>query len=208
MVKPDSTPGSSTSTFITGEGDRGYWIPADAFSADDRAGHGTHTAGSAAGSTLNSPAELVTCAGTDVLSCAGGCIDDNSISITDDLLPLYEQIFTSIDIDRICPLFDCDETVSELCLSEDVAQTLTDNGGMAQGAKLSIFDVFYEETGLSDFPGNGLWEPCMDAGCKLHSNSYGGDLLCSSSSIDAEYDDFMYNVSRWSSADEGIGLVP
>lgn len=198
MIKPDSTPGSFVSTFTTDEGDRGYYLPADSFSEDNRAGHGSHTAGSAAGSTLTSPAEPITCVGTDVLSCAGGCIDDNLLYPTDDLLPPYEQISITIDIDRICPLFGCDETAFEACLSDDVPQTLTDNGGMAQGAKLSIFDVFYQKTALSNIAGNELWEPCMDAGCKLHSNSYGGDLLCSSSSVDSEYDDFMYNVSRCS----------
>lgn len=208
MVKPDSTSGSSTSTFTTPEGDRGYWVPADSFSEDERAGHGTHTAGSAAGSTLNSPAETVSCVGTDVLSCVGGCIDDSSMSLTDDLLSLYDQMYSTVDIDRICPEFGCDTTAYEQCLSDDVAQTLTDNGGMAQGAKLSIFDVFYQEYGLSDAAGNGLWEPCMEAGCKLHSNSYGSDMLCSSSPTDAEYDDFMYNVSRWSSADGEIWWVP
>ena len=198
MAKPDDTPGSTFSTFTTVQGDQGYWLPADSFSEDDVAGHGSHTAGSAAGSTLTSPAETVTCVGTDIVSCAGGCIDENLFFQTDDLLSPYGQMYSTVDIDRICPSLGCDDTAVELCLDDDIGQTLTDNGGMAQGAKLSIFDVFYQELGLSDYPGNGLWEPCMEAGCRLHSNSYGGDLLCSSSAIDPEYDDFMYKVSGWS----------
>ncbi|CAN0423346.1 unnamed protein product, partial [Ectocarpus sp. 12 AP-2014] len=87
-----------------------------------KAGHGTHTAGSAAGATLNNPAELVTC----------------------------------------------------------------------PPGKLAIFDVFYGNYGLVEHIGNGLWEPCVEAGCKLHSNSWGADEGCETTPMDLLYDAFMY----------------
>ena len=49
------------------------------------------------------------------------------MSLTDDLLSLYDQMYSTVDIDRICPEFGCDTTAYEQCLSDDVAQTLTDN---------------------------------------------------------------------------------
>lgn len=191
IVKPDSDTGSLPST---SDGRSIYWVPGDSFGQDDAAGHGTHTAGSAAGATLSRPAEPVTCSGADQLSCVGGCIDADASFAFDDLVSLYSHLVGANDIDRICPMFGCDAT-TEPCLGDDVSDTLTDHGGMAQGAKLAIFDVFLENSGLSIFAGNGLWEACMDAGCKLHSNPYGGDGGCTLSSIELGYDDFMYNVS-------------
>lgn len=99
------------------------------------------------------------------------------------------------DLDRICPAFGCDEMTEPWCLSDDVGQTLTDHGGMAQGAKLSIFDVFYGIGGYSHLAGNGLWEPCAEAGCKIHSASLGGDTQCEADAITIVYDEFMYKVS-------------
>ncbi|CAN0200177.1 unnamed protein product [Ectocarpus sp. 6 AP-2014] len=78
------------------------------------------------------------------------------------------------------------------CLSDDVSETLTNNGGVAQGAKLAIFDVFYGNYGLVEHIGNGLWEPCVEAGCKLHSNSWGADEGCETTPMDLLYDAFMY----------------
>ncbi|CAN0472885.1 unnamed protein product, partial [Laminaria digitata] len=86
----------------------------------------------------------------------------------------------------------CDDATFEVCLGDDVSETLTDNGGMAQGAKLAIFDAFLETTGLPEYAGNGLWEACMGAGCKLHSNSYGSDNMCTLTSSEIEHDNFMY----------------
>lgn len=165
------------------------WISAEDFGGDDKAGHGTHTAGTAAGSTLNTPAETVTCEDGQTLSCVGACID--ATGSDDDLVSYYYQAY---DIDRQCPLFGCDDD-TEACLGDDVGTTLAENGGMAQGAKLSIFDGFYGEFGLMDYAGNGLWEPCVEAGCKIHSNSWGGAGTCDPSASDLLYDDFMYQVT-------------
>ena len=159
------------------------------FGDDDPAGHGTHTASTAAGSTLNSPAETTACDAGEDLSCAGACID--ATLSTDDLVSFSFQQNATIDIDRQCPLFGCDEE-SGLCLDDDVGVTLAANGGIAQGAKLAIFDVSADESILASNPGNGLWEPCLEAGCKIHSNSWGG-LVCMTTAMDILYDEFMYN---------------
>ncbi|CAN0100531.1 unnamed protein product, partial [Ascophyllum nodosum] len=192
LVKSDSEPSSHGEHYTTEQGEQITWLDAAYFEQDGAAGHGTHTAGSAAGATLNTPAEAVTCSSPDVLGCVGACISDSSAYDDDDLLTYYDPSH-SADLDRLCPSFDCGEYGEEVCLSEDVEQTLADHGGMAQGAKLAIFDMFYGEVGLGSFAGNGVWEACLEAGCKVHSNSYGADLLCEMSELDLEYDDFMYN---------------
>ncbi|CAN0532956.1 unnamed protein product, partial [Scytosiphon promiscuus] len=132
------------------------------------------------------------CRGTERLSCVGGCIDADASYSIDDLVSSYEQLIGINDIDRICPAFGCDDATSDVCLGDDVSQILTDHGGMAQGAKLAIFDIFWFSSGLGDTAGNGLWEACMEAGCKLHSNSYGADSVCTLSPTEVVYDDFMY----------------
>lgn len=195
VIKPDLDPGSHGSSFSTSFGDRVPWTPGIGFEEDEVAGHGTHTAGSAAGATLNTPAETVSCNGTKVLGCVGGCIDPDGSRWTDDLVTSSYQTSYAEDIDRICPMFDCDVESEDWCLSDDVGETLTQHGGMARGAKLAIFDTFAGDLGLVDYPGNGLWEPCLEAGCKVHSNSWGGDYLCTVDTLDVLYDDFMYKVS-------------
>ncbi|CAN0275507.1 unnamed protein product, partial [Ectocarpus fasciculatus] len=119
----------------------------------------------------------------------GACIDD--LDATDDLMSAYYQAYFT-DLDRLCPMYGCDSTTDTTCLSDNVPETLSNNGGMAQGAKLAIFDVFYDGIGLSGSIGNGLWEPCLEAGCKLHSNSLGGDFECSVAPWDIANDQFMY----------------
>lgn len=181
FIKPDSAAGTESTAYS--------WIPADGFGDDDKAGHGTHTAGTAAGATLNNPAETVECAAGQTLSCVGACID--AVGSDDDLVAYSYQ---ADDIDRQCPMFGCDDE-TEPCLGDDVAATLSENGGMAQGAKLAIFDVASSEDFLSDFAGNNLWEPCLEAGCKIHSGSFGSDGTCELGSMDVVYDDFMYQVT-------------
>lgn len=160
------------------------------FGDDGPAGHGTHVASSAAGSTLNNPAETITCDAGTTLGCAGGCIDTSYL--TDDLVSYTSQ--TNVpDLDRMCPLFGCpDDDDNPFCLGEDVGVTLAENGGMAQGAKIAFFDIVDDDGTFGGVPGNGLWEPCREAGCKIHSNSWGG-LICATQAMDIEYDSFMYN---------------
>ena len=192
LVKSDSEPGQYGDYFTTYSGGRFPWLDATDFEQDEAAGHGTHTAGSAAGATLNASAETVTCSGSNDLGCVGGCI--NPVSPTDDLLSSSSQLF-HVDLDRLCPSFDCGGYGEEVCLGDNVDKTLTEHGGIAQGAKLAIFDIFYDDLGLGSYAGNGVWEACLEAGCKIHSNSYGGDNVCEIGAADVEYDDFMYNVS-------------
>lgn len=194
LVKSDSKPGSHGEYYTTESGGQFPWLDVTDFEQDEGAGHGTHTAGSAAGATINTPANTANCIDPDVLSCVGGCISTSTSF--DDLVSTYSQYFT-LDLDRLCPMFDCVSNYpEEMCLSDDVAETLTEHGGMARGAKLAIFDVFHEEIGgLGSFAGNGVWEACKEAGCKLHSNSYGADLYCGMSEVDVDYDNFMYDVS-------------
>ena len=194
-MKSDSEPSSHGEYYTTEQGEQITWLDAAYFEQDDAAGHGTHTAGSAAGATLNTPAETVTCSSPDVLGCVGACISDSSAYEDDDLLTYADQ-FYSADLDRLCPSFDCSGYDEEECLSDDVEHTLSDHGGMAQGAKLAIFDMVVNDVaGLGSYAGNGVWEACLEAGCKVHSNSYSADLICEMGELDVEYDDFMYNVS-------------
>ncbi|CAN0198353.1 unnamed protein product [Ectocarpus sp. 6 AP-2014] len=203
LVNPDSP----YSAFYTSQSSYiGYFLPPDQFGEDDEAsaGHGTHTAGSAAGATLNDPAETITCNVTDTLSCVGACIDP--LDATDDLVSISYQTYGT-DLDRLCPMYGCDNSTDTTCLSDDVPETLSNNGGMAQGAKLAIFDVFYGDYDASSSIGNNLWEVCTEAGCKLHSNSLGADFECSIASWDILNDQFMYenaeNLLIFAAGNEG-----
>lgn len=107
--------------------------------------------------------------------------------------------FDPIDLDRLCPAYDCAGQTSEsdLCLGDDPSETLTENGGIARGAKLSIFDVLDDDGGLGVIlAGNGVWAPALEAGAKVHSNSYGADTQCTVIPRDVLLDDFMYKVNR------------
>ncbi|CAM9519334.1 unnamed protein product [Ectocarpus fasciculatus] len=63
---------------------------------------------------------------------------------------------------------------------------------MAQGAKIAAIDIFFGDYSYGDLAGNGLWETCEDAGCRIHSNSYGVDLRCQLTALDVLYDEYMY----------------
>lgn len=191
MIKSDDLPQSHGTSFTSDGGEKFPWIPGEDFEYDDKAGHGTHVAGSAAGATLNTPAEPVTCGNGTTLSCVGGCIDEN-LSVTDD--DLVSSYYDYADIDRLCPTFGCDATGDEKCLGDDLIATLTNNGGVAQGAKVAVFDAFFGNVGGMDFVGNDLWKPCAEADCKVHSNSWGGDLECELTAMDLLYDDYMYQA--------------
>lgn len=159
------------------------------------AGHGTHTAATAAGSTLTTPAETVTCdpSRSQVLGCGGGCITPTGSSSNSS--DASDNDSDEVSINRLCPMFGCEGAATEeQCLGDDVSETLSDHGGMAQGAKIAVMDIFFKDYSYGDLAGNGLWEACLSAGCRIHSNSYGVDKRCELSSMDLAYDDFMYNV--------------
>lgn len=188
LVGPDSS--GDNPYFYTSDGAGPYqWYASSGFGTDWENGHGTHTAGSAAGASLNNPAVTDTCTGTDELGCIGGCLNTSYVA---SLLNDYER-----DFDNLCPQFDCDGFGAdyEVCLDEDVSATLTENGGVAQGAKLAIFDVsFHGEKFWGSLAGNGKWEVTDGTGCVLHSNSWGGDNYCTVGSEEVLYDEYMYEV--------------
>lgn len=164
------------------------WYDELGFGLDMEAGHGTHTAGSAAGSTLASPAETATCEAGSEVSCVGKCLTtaEATEAALDNLLTW----------DTLCPQFDCDGT-SGACLSDDVSETLTDNGGIARGAKIAVFDVSIDGAAVwASLAENGLWDATEGTGCMLHSNSWGGDFDCNIDSETASFDQYMYEVSR------------
>ena len=196
MIKTDSMAGYGI-VYSSG-GDFFYHISTADFQGDDVEGHGTHTAGSALGATLTNPAETTTCDGTTkVPGCVGGCVDVDRSSWGDDLLTMPAYSVFAADVDRICPVLECDDETEQWCLSDDVGETLAEHGGMAQGAKLAFFDIFADKLVIAHHVGNGLWEPCLEAGCKVHSNSWGDtDPLCRVKAIDIQYDDFMHKVSN------------
>lgn len=196
LVRSDEDGGGNShgSSYETSNGRRFPWIPADDFENDYAAGHGTHVAGSAVGSTLTSTPDLVTCTGDKVMGCVGGCIEEDALS--DDLVSSSLQFAQQADLDRLCPAFDCDGQGDEVCLGDDVQATLHEHGGAARGAKLSVFDVFFGDYAFGTImAGNGMWEPSYDIGGRIHSNSWGGDYDCRLSPVDILYDDYMYRVS-------------
>ncbi len=161
------------------------WYEEYGFGMDMEAGHGTHTAGSVAGEPLSTPAELVECPAGGEVGCIGEC---TSTDTADDNLLTWN---------RLCPQFDCDGfPEGDGCLSENIAETLTDNGGVARGAKISVFDASIDGTVIwASLVGNGLWNATLGTGCMLHSNSWGADGLCTIDSETVEFDKFMYDVS-------------
>lgn len=182
-------------SYVSRSGQRYPWIDADEYHKDYAAGHGTHTAGSALGATISSPANTTNCPSDRVLSCVGGCIDEDDPSY-DDLVSYSAQAYAPADLDRLCPAFDCDGMSSEVCLSDDTAAVLAEHGGMARGAKLSVFDVFTEGFTFGTYlASNGLWKPPMEIGGKLHSSSWGSSQECRVDTYDVLYDTFMYEVS-------------
>lgn len=156
----------------------------------DLNGHGMHVAGTAAGSTVDSPATLVECSDDQVMGCAGTCVDpDSSASSGDD------DTYGSPTIDRLCPMLDCEGAISDdQCLGDDVAETVETHGGMAQGAQIAVFDAFPAERSYGDLAGVGLYEASLETGAKIHSNSWGFDNRCTLTSLSVAYDDFMYEV--------------
>lgn len=196
VASDDTAQGSAYGEYSeTNSGARLPWIDGDQYNSENPAGHGTHAAGSAAGATLSFPANTTTCASDRVLSCVGGCIVENSLS-GDDLVSASLQNSLQADIDRLCPKYGCDGWGDEVCLSDDAATTLAEHGGMAPGAKISVFDVLTETITIGTYlAGSGLWDPAMEIGGKLHSNSWGGDLDCQVDFLDVLFDRWMFNVS-------------
>ncbi|CAM9966840.1 unnamed protein product [Scytosiphon promiscuus] len=158
------------------------------FYKDTIGGHGTWTAGCAAGSISCGATTQATCCGDELPGCAGGCIEASGLDSM-----LENGVF---DLDLYCPMYDCDGTTDlalSYCLSDDPVETLHQNIGVAPGAKIAVFDVSYtgEDVG-SEYAGNLVWESAVATGAKIHSNSWSADTFCEFTEIDLMYDTYMY----------------
>ncbi|CAM9986990.1 unnamed protein product, partial [Sphacelaria rigidula] len=156
-------------------------------------GHGTHTAGTAAGATYQgSPFLTQACGDDEVRACSGQCMTP-----AEAFLSVVNGVF---DIRTYCPVFSCDggSVYSPNCLGESVSDNLIQNNGVAPGAKLAIVDVLYfnsRDTLLPGLVGNFLWWSTLATGAKIHSNSWAGPPTCEYGVLDYLYDQFMYEVS-------------
>lgn len=177
--------------YTTNNGQQFPWYSAEGFATETPGGHGSHTAGTAAGATLTSPVEIGTCSGDDELGCVGSCLNTSYVeTLTSNLV---------INVDTLCPKFDCDGRGDALdsCLSDDTVETLTAHGGVASGAQLSIFDVSADGISVwAELALNGLWDAANDTGCVVHSNSWGADGDCTVDTSSVAFDRYMYEVRR------------
>lgn len=185
---PDSATTQSGAVGAQGFTDYGYYFSASGFGEDLEDGHGTHTAGSAAGATLVTPAATVTCDDGDFLGCIGTCLTTTEIGVL-----LADN---ALSWDTLCPAYSCDD-LGMSCLEDDVSATLTENGGVAQGAKISVFDASLDGNAVwASWALNGLWDSAIGTESYLHSNSWGGDEFCTVNSESVTYDGYMYEVSE------------
>lgn len=104
----------------------------------------------------------------------------------------------TFDIDTYCPAYDCDGNGadSDFCLGDDVLETLVQNGGVARGAKIAMFDWGHgPEPGPSIYlAGNYVWNSTFGTGAMIHSNSWGYETYCELTESEFLYDTFMYEV--------------
>lgn len=163
------------------------------FATEIAGGHGSHTAGTAAGVMLDSPAELEGCSADEELGCVGGCFESN----------VLDELATNgdVNLDTLCPAHNCDGwgVYGIPCLTNNGVATLTTHGGFAPGAKIAVFDVSADD-GLLIWAGyalNGLWDAVAGTGCKVHSNSWAGAATCQVDSMSVEFDGYMYEVGLW-----------
>ena len=181
MVGPNTATAQSTQSYTDSDFSAGFGL-------DLEDGHGTHTAGTAAGAVLNRPATTGACATNETLGCIGTCL-----SVAEETYLLADDFLTW---DTLCPQFNCDY-FGDPCLGEDVSATLTESGGIAQAAKISVFDTSADGEGvLASQALNGVWESTNGAGRFLHSNSWGSDNDCNVDSRTVAYDEYMYQVKR------------
>lgn len=161
-----------------------YWA---GFGTETPGGHGSHTAGTAAGAILTTSTATCDEDAGESPGCVGGCIDATAL-----------QSNLEFDVDTMCPEYECDGYGAdyEFCLQDDAQTVLASNGGVAQGAKLAIFDASPDGARVfATLAGNGLWEAANGTGAVVHSNSWGSDTLCTVDPTSAAFDEYMYNVS-------------
>ncbi|CAN0079431.1 unnamed protein product, partial [Hapterophycus canaliculatus] len=159
------------------------------FHKDTVGGHGTWTAGIAAGSISASGANTeAACYDDELFGCAGGCITPSDVDSM-----LGNGFF---DLDLFCPTYDCDgNTALSYCLSDEPVQTLHQNGGVAPGAKVSVFDNSYTDDDVYGYlAGNLVWDSAKETGAKIHSNSWEAITFCQITELELMYDTYMYEV--------------
>lgn len=192
LVRADLEPQDMHETYYTTfAGEQFPWYSADGFTTEVPGGHGSHTAGTAAGAVVNAQAKTTTCdkdAGEKV-GCVGGCLTSAEV-----------DEFTSnivVDVDTMCSAFECDGEGKnfESCLDNDTPEILAMYGGVAQGAKLALFDASGDGvTVWATLAGNGLWIAAEGTGAMVHTNSWGGDTFCNVDVTSVVFDLYMYEV--------------
>lgn len=188
LVRPDGEDLLRRGGFETSSGREYSWYSAIGFGQDLQYGHGTHTAGSAAGATLTTPAAVAACEADEVPGCVGGCFvaTEAASAAVDDRLTW----------DTLCPRFDCDGLAGP-CLGEDVPEMLTEHGGVARGAKLAIFDASRDGFRMwASLALNGLWDATDGTGCVLHCNPWGDYDDCFVDTKSVTFDQYMFEVGR------------
>ncbi|CAM9331359.1 unnamed protein product [Scytosiphon promiscuus] len=163
------------------------------FYKDTIGGHGTWTAGSAAGSISGRCASTgAACSDGEVPGCAGGCIADSEVD------SMLDNGF--FDLDLFCPMYDCDGNTDlglSYCLGDDPDETLRENGGVAPGAQIAVFDpVYASNQWFVELGGNLIWYSAMETGAKIHSNSWGAETFCQLTEAELMNDAFMYENSE------------
>ncbi|CAN0370803.1 unnamed protein product, partial [Scytosiphon promiscuus] len=79
------------------------------------------------------------------------------------------------------------------CLGDDPDETLRENGGVAPGAQIAVFDPAYSQyEWFVELGGNLVWYSAMETGAKIHSNSWGAETFCQLTEAELMYDAFMY----------------
>lgn len=163
------------------------------FHKDTVGGHGTWTAGIAAGAiSAGSDVAPASCKGDELPGCAGGCVKASGV---DKMLDNG-----AFDLDLFCPTYECDgdaDLAYSYCLSDDPVETLYQNAGVAPGARISMFDASYTNIPFANFAGNLVWESAMNTGAKIHSNSWGITTFCQETELEFLYDTFMYEVKDY-----------
>ena len=190
---PSAAPASSPASPYSSSSPASPSPPFDGgFHRDTVSGHGTCTAGLAAGA-ISEGAVIAQdeCCGDELPGCAGGCVAASTIDEN-----LDNGMF---DLDAFCPAYECDgEGFSySYCLGDDPVETLHQHEGVAPGANISVFDSSYTADDMYvHLAGNLVWESAMGTGAKIHSNSWGSGSSCRVTEDDLLYDSFMYEVSN------------